>query len=86
MSTPTTDGSYDKNIIKTVDAFENNKTLKVKDKTTELQSNRDWQCFVDNRMFRLCFLWEVRIMNVPVSIELSEEDVAQIEVGVDKGY
>jgi hypothetical protein len=84
ISTPTTDGSYDKNIIKTVDAYENNKTLKVKDKTTELQSNRNWQCFVDNRMFRLCFLWEVRIMKVPVSIELLEENIAQIEMGADK--
>jgi hypothetical protein len=82
-STPGTEKSYEKNILKTVEAFQKNKTLKVKDKTTESGNNRNWQCFVDNKEYRLCFLWEVKIMNVPVVVSLTEEQIEQIMTTVE---
>lgn len=69
--------SYDKNIVKTVEAFNNKKTLKTKDKT-DTTTNRNWQCFVDTKEYRLCFLWEVKKMNVPIMVNLSVGDANQL--------
>ena len=82
-STPHEVKSFEKNILKTVEASKKNNTLKVKDKTTKSGNDRNWQCFVDNQEDRLCFLWEVKIMNVPIVVSLTEEKTEQIMASIE---
>ena len=59
ISNPKTDKSYEKHITKVVNASKNNRPYSI-DLTDEKKGVNNWQCFIDCREYRLCFvIWTI---------------------------
>jgi hypothetical protein len=63
ITVPVVEESYKKNIIATVEAFSENRTLGIGQKPARFSDTLEnitcWQCFVDIRSNRICILWQV---------------------------
>jgi hypothetical protein len=55
ITKPTSDGSYERHITNAVRKAERNEKFSI-DITKENKNQNHWQCFIDNRNYRLCFI------------------------------
>ena len=59
ITCPTTDKSYERHIINAVKKAEMNEPFSI-DITVNNKNKSHWQCFIDNRKYRMCFiLWVI---------------------------